>query len=616
MTHPMHFTMRRWPLSFALRLSAAWLIALSALGPATPQAPAVEAASLIVNTTADPNPPGDGLCSLREAINNANSDLDLTSGDCAAGSGADTIAFSVTGIISLTQVPATPTHALPTITTDVTLIGPSAANLTIRVHANSVGVFAVGPSGTFTLRGLTVADGLSTISGGGIFNDGGIVTVADSIFSNNRAISHGGAIYSTGGLTVSGITFAGNNTDANGGGIYSTGSLIVNNSTFSNNQADGSGGAIYGDLSVSGSTFSGNSAGSDGGAIYGGGADVTANIFSSNTANGNGGGIYTLSNAQVTVTGSTFSGNSAGGGGGGLYAEEGSNVTVSVSTFTGNSASGGGGGITNVDGTLTVALSTISNNMAGGGGGIDGGAGSNTVISSTVSGNTATNNGGGITTSSGLSVIDSTLSSNNATLDGGGIYIGTDARFSLTNSTLSANSATGNGGGFFHSFGADGGTLANVTFYGNGAASGGAIFNASSSALVLTRTLVAYSTSGANCAGPVAVTDGGYNVQTANQSCGNTILSHASTPTFCSLLDPLQNNGGPTHTHALRLVPPGPPCPSSGNPAIDTVPLVSCALPTDQRGAPRPHGAACDIGAFEFGSVVPGHKVYLPLIVR
>ena len=51
-------------------------------------------------------------------------------------------------------------------------------------------------------------------------------------------------------------------------------------------------------------------------------------------------------------------------------------------------------------------------------------------------------------------------------------------------------------------------------------------------------------------------------------------------------LGPLQDNGGPTPTHALLL----------GSPAID----ASSACPaTDQRGVTRPQGAGCDIGAFE-----------------
>ena len=63
---------------------------------------------ITVNTLSDDSTSGDGLCSLREAINNANSASDTTDGDCAAGTGTDTIEFSVTGTISLNS-------ALPTI---------------------------------------------------------------------------------------------------------------------------------------------------------------------------------------------------------------------------------------------------------------------------------------------------------------------------------------------------------------------------------------------------------------------------------------------------------------------------------------------------------------------
>jgi predicted outer membrane repeat protein len=605
--------MRRRHLCVALRLGAAWLIVLGAFGPIAP--PAVEAAGLTVNTLTDTSFPGDGLCSLRDALLNANGDIDLSGGDCAAGSGPDTITFSVTGIISLTQVPATPTHALPTITSDVILSGPGAANLTIRVFANSVGVFAVGPGGTLTLTGLTVADGLTTGSGGGIFNNGGVVTVANSIFHNNRASNHGGAIYSNGMLTVSDSTFNANTTDANGGGLYCTCSFFSNNITFANNQADGDGGAIYaaGGLTAARNAFTGNSAGGNGGALYtAGGSDIANGAFTSNSAGGFGGGIYTTPSLIVSVTNSTFMTNTAGFGGA-IFNDEATSLSITDSSFSGNSASVSGGGLFNNDGYITLTSGHLSGNNAGALGGGIYGFGNTTVISSTLSGNSA-NRGGGIYNDEGLGITDSLLVTNTATLDGGGIYIGTDAGFSVANSTLSANAATRNGGGFFHSSGASSGLLANVTFYGNGAASGGNIFS-ENAGVVVSRTLIAYSTSGANCAGPVAVADGGYNVQTANQSCGNTIPSHASTASFCSLLDPLQYNGGPTQTHALRGVPSEPLCPSGGNPAINSVPLASCALPTDQRGAARPHGPACDIGAYEYNAGVPTF-IHLPLIVR
>ena len=54
-------------------------------------------------------------------------------------------------------------------------------------------------------------------------------------------------------------------------------------------------------------------------------------------------------------------------------------------------------------------------------------------------------------------------------------------------------------------------------------------------------------------------------------------------------LGPLENNGGPTLTHALLL----------NSPAIDAGSATHCP-DYDQRGISRPQGAACDIGAFEF----------------
>ena len=65
-------------------------------------------------------------------------------------------------------------------------------------------------------------------------------------------------------------------------------------------------------------------------------------------------------------------------------------------------------------------------------------------------------------------------------------------------------------------------------------------------------------------------------------------------------LGPLANNGGPTPTMALL----------AGSPAIDAG-NTSVATATDQRGFPRPAGLAADIGAFEYGSVMPAIAIGL-----
>ncbi|HZY41745.1 MAG TPA: choice-of-anchor Q domain-containing protein, partial [Anaerolineae bacterium] len=68
------------------------------------------------------------------------------------------------------------------------------------------------------------------------------------------------------------------------------------------------------------------------------------------------------------------------------------------------------------------------------------------------------------------------------------------------------------------------------------------------------------------------------------------------------VLGALANNGGFTQTHSLL----------AGSPAIDTGTNTGCPA-TDQRGAVRPAGVRCDVGAFEYS---PPRYLYLPLIVR
>jgi hypothetical protein len=65
---------------------------------------------------------------------------------------------------------------------------------------NSVGVFRVSPGVNFTVKNLTIANGLAHPGGGGIYNDGGVLTVTNSTFTGNRAV-FGGAIFN-GGLRL------------------------------------------------------------------------------------------------------------------------------------------------------------------------------------------------------------------------------------------------------------------------------------------------------------------------------------------------------------------------------------------------------------------------------
>ena len=131
-------------------------------------------------------------------------------------------------------------------------------------------------------------------------------------------------------------------------------------------------------------------------------------------------------------------------------------------------------------------------------------------------------------------------------------------------------------------------TISNTTINNNTASSsGGGIHNLGAANLV--NTIVSGNTAltGPDCTG--ALTSLGHNLIGDTTGCGFTGVVGDQTGVD-PLLGPLQNNGGPTWTHALN---PGSPAIDAGD---DTV-----TPSTDQRGVPRPQGSASDIGAYERG---------------
>jgi len=93
--------------------------------------------------------------------------------------------------------------------------------------------------------------------------------------------------------------------------------------------------------------------------------------------------------------------------------------------------------------------------------------------------------------------------------------------------------------------------------------------------------------------------DAGYNLIGNGAGCSfppssGDIIGTSNTPINAGLL-PLNNNGGPTFTHALMT---GSPAINGGNPSAPGSGGSAC-LAADQRGESRPMDAICDIGAFE-----------------
>lgn len=507
-----------------------------------------------------------GGCSLVDAITAANADS--ATGGCTAGNGADTIVLPASSIHTLTSVNNS-THGssgLPVISSEIVIEG-NGSTITRDGGAPAFRLLTVSATGDLTLRDTTVSGGF-----------------APTTFFPN--VGEGGGLWNKGQLTLEDCTVTGNLADDLGGGVFSgsASTVTVTNSTVSDNSAGGSGGGVFsGSVStaiLTDSTITGNATGS----------------------NGSGGGVYSAA-FTLTLTNSTVSDNAADAKGGGVYSR-GDSLTLTNSTISNNAADGGGGMSIFTD-TATLVNNTITGNSAryGNGGGIYSISDNLTVTNSTVSGNSSGDKGGGMFTVDSLTLTDSMVSGNFAHDLGGGVWTLSNST-TITNSTITGNSVLYHGGGV-HS---QGGTmiLTNSTITGNSAGYyGGGVY--SYGPMTLTRTLVSGNTAsrGAEIVSAHGIVTAnnfnlfGHDGLTSAQAFYNfspgatdiTATSNGNNPTaLADILDTtLQDNGGPTFTHALV----------TGSPAIDASPVdVDCPA-TDQRGVTRPQGAACDIGAFE-----------------
>ncbi len=299
--------------------------------------------------------------------------------------------------------------------------------------------------------------------------------------------------------------------------------------------------------------------------------------------------------------------------GGGIYNS--GTLIITESFIARNTARSSGGGIANL-GTLTLSYSTVSGNAANGyGGGIANTNGGLLTLSySTVSNNTASAYGGGLYIYGQAEIFNSTISNNRAVSDGGGMV--NQYFLYLYDSTISGNTADQSGGGIANEDAGYGAStiIFYTTIYENTAKIGGGIVNEHGVVSIETSivagdhadrspdisgTAVLYEVNLIQNASGTKLTFGSDpNDPTVNQLARHSIIGKAPD------LGPLANNGGPTQTHALL----------AGSPAIDQIPVGNQACTsyyqdaplTDQRGAPRPYGSGCDLGAYEYGSMPPG----------
>ncbi len=271
--------------------------------------------------------------------------------------------------------------------------------------------------------------------------------------------------------------------------------------------------------------------------------DITDGGTAGNAVGNRSGAGVLIGNATVTMAGCEIRNCDALTDGGGVRINANGSLTASDCTFSSNHATTQGGAILNL-GTLRLDRVLLRDNNSNAEGAGLGNARNGTLTNCTFSNNRANSHGGAIYQLAGagdvLSLVHCTLTANHSNQDnagggdGGGIRR-VSGNVALINTIISGNDAlAGNEDDISGAF----------TSFGNnliGIATGGTGF-----------------TNGVN---------------------GDLISANA-------YLGPLQNNGGPTFTHALL----------AGSAAIDAASTI--ANSTDQRGLPR-NGALNDIGAYE-----------------
>ncbi|MDQ4121993.1 MAG: hypothetical protein M3209_11170 [Acidobacteriota bacterium] len=406
---------------------------------------------------------------------------------------------------------------------------------TIRLTTGELAVFSTSSSGKLGISNSSGANNLLLdgnkhrtdineqwsrifyVAGGADLTLDGLTLTNGRAFglTNTSFIGYGGGIFIEGGkLTLLNSSVSGNQTNSNcctgfGGGIYNAGTLIVSNSILNNNLL------------------------ANGGGIFNA-ANATATITNS-TLNGNisvnGGGIY--NNGSLTVSNSNISNNTAGSNGNGVFNN--GTAAITFSTINANNGSGTEGIFNQSNSSMTIENSTVSNHIVRG---IQNN-GAFTLKNSTIKGNTITMSGGaGIYNNGSFEIENSTISGNSARNNGGGIY--NNATINITASTITNNGSSSNpnvqtgGGGIFNN-GSATANLFTTIIAGNisGSQSGapdfyGAVSPSSSYNIIGNNQLTTGITDGVN---------------------GNQVGT--STNPINPRLAPLGNYGGATQTHAL-----------------------------------------------------------------
>ncbi|HET6632301.1 MAG TPA: choice-of-anchor Q domain-containing protein [Rhodanobacteraceae bacterium] len=492
------------------------------------------------------------------------------------------------------------------------------------------------PPGWLTLENLTLKGGYA--KGGDAAQGGG-------------GAGMGGAIFSQGDLTLEGVTLTDNT--AQGGsstdGYFFGGGGMGQDAT--GNDGGGFGGALGSGSWGGDGGFSGRYGGSGGGGGFRSADDAEENWLSGDGTGGDGGGRGGLggNGSGYEANGGGVLGDGGGGGSalnggsgwgigdGGRFGLGGSAGNVGPDLYGG----GGGGGVGGGGGGSRAYLGGGGGGFGGGGGapaGGDGGfGGGGSGLARVLSGEVGEGGfGGGLGEDDGndyggggagmggaifnhrgsvqlvnVTAIGNSASGGASEANGSGLgaaVFNLNGTVSIAFSTLAGNTVSGSNGGT----GAGDGSVYSLA-YGNMIEDG----SASIASVTISDSIIHGTTASAGAADHDVVNAAIDGVQTNTAtltfagvnivgSTSNTASTGAGSTTPLTtdprLAAALADNGGPTQT----LLP------QTGSPAIDAGTAGCVLAATDQRGVPRPQGAACDIGAVEVKASIFADGFELP----
>jgi hypothetical protein len=202
---------------------------------------------------------------------------------------------------------------LPIITTVVTLTGN--ANVITRSSAALFRLIEVSRTGNLTLKSVTLSNGRSATSGGGILNFGAVTLTASALTNNSALLGTGGGLSNADTLAPAKASAA-----------------TITNSTVTANTASGFGGGVYNGLR--------------------GTLTATSSVIRTNASLlSTGGGIGAINSTATTVTSTPVNTNKARGAGG--IFRTGGVMTINTSPITANTPNNCVGSVPTVPGCIS-----------------------------------------------------------------------------------------------------------------------------------------------------------------------------------------------------------------------------------------------------------------------